>query len=606
MCVRLLLSVLVGISVSAVPGLGQGLPQFRDSVVVTATGEEHPLDEIAAAVTVLEREDLERTGSAALSDALRRVPGATVLRSGLDTGVTSLFLRGSNSSHTLVLLDGVRLNSPYFGGYDFGLPLVGTLDRVEVVRGPYSALYGGDAMGGVVQLMTRPPEGSSWGALVEGGGGGWRRLELGGSFEHEGIGVTVALAGREGTGPVENDDFKGRAGLARATWQVGSALQAGVLVHRSDTRTGIPFSGAVATPERTTESDELTLAIPLRWRWDGGATLEIVPSRVEQKLRFRDPDDSFGLVASDTLATSSGMRAVWRQTLSGHRLSVGGEWRQDLVDDGSNFGVNLDGRTLTTGAVFVQDAFTLGRRLDVLLGGRWDRAHAWGSRFSPRATVAWRQDSWRVWSSFGEAFRAPALGELYYPFAGNPDLQPERSRSAEVGAAVDLPGGRSQLQLVAFSNRARDLVEFDFASYQFDNVSRSRQQGWEGALVVNLGKGVLHASATWLETEDGDGRRLLRRPRWSGSLALHRPLWALITEASVVWVGSRPDLDPITFGRVDHPSFVTANAAVTIPLGGVFAVRVRAENLADRGYEEVRGYPAPGRRFMVGMLASNP
>jgi len=604
MCVRLLLSVLLGIAVSADPGLGQGLPQFRDSVVVTATGEEHLLDETAAAVTVLEREDLQRTGSTALSDALRRVPGAVVLRSGLDTGVTSLFLRGSNTAHTLVLLDGVRLNSPFFGGYDFSLPLVGTLDRVEVVRGPYSALYGGDAMGGVVQVMTRSPRERSWSALVEGGGDGWRRLELGGSFEEEGVGITVALAGREGAGPLENDDFQGRAGLARATWQASPVLQVGVLVHRSDTRTGIPFSGAVATPERTTESDELTLALPLRWRWDDGSTLDVTPSRIERELRFRDPDDTFGMVASDTLAASSGIRAVWRRSLAGHRVSVGGEWRQDRVEDGSNLGVNLDGQTLATGAVFIQDAFTLGRRLSVLLGGRWDRAQVWGSRFSPRATVAWRQDSWRVWSSFGEGFRAPSLGELYYPFAGNLDLRPERSRSAEVGAAVNLPGGRSHLQVTAFSNRIRDLVEFDFASYRFANISRSRQQGAEGAWVVNLGKGVVQASATWLETEDGDGMRLLRRPRWSGSLAVHHPLGGLVAEAAVVWVGSRPDLDPVSFTRVGQPSFVTANAGITIPLGDVFAVRLRAENLADRRYEEVRGYPAPGRRFMVGLLAS--
>lgn len=603
---RLLALVPILLSVSAVFGWGQALPRFLDTVVVTATGEERSLEEVNAAVTVLEREDLEHAGTPSLAEALRRVPGAILLRSGLDTGVSSLFLRGSNTAHTLVLLDGVRLNSPFFGGYDFGLPLVGTLERAEVARGPYSALYGGDAIGGVVQLVTRIPTGSSWSGVVEAGGEGWRRFEAVGSMDLDGLGLTVAAASREGTGPLDNDDFRSRSGLVRATWKAGSTLRAGFLIHHADSATEIPFSGSLATPRRETESRELVMALPLRWDWDTGSSLEVVPTRVERELRFSDPDDAFGMTASQTTASSSGLRAMWRQGVGRHRVTVGAEWRQDQVDDGSNFGINLDDRRIDTGAVFVQDSFTIAEKIEVLIGGRLDRSRTWGSNFSPRATLGWREGAWRIWSSFGEGFRAPALGELYYPFAGNPDLQPERSRSWETGVSTSLLGGNSQLQMVAFVNRTQDLVEFDFATYRFANVSDSRQRGLEGGWWSVLGSGSLQVSATWLEAEDTDGTRLLRRPRWSGSVALHYPVGRVTAEAALVWVGSRPDVDPVSFGRVEQPAFVTANAAVTVPVTGPLSLRVRIENIADRNYEEVRGYPAPGRRVMVGLLASRP
>lgn len=601
---RLLLATIVASSIVPLSARGQGSPVFTDTVVVTATGEERPLEETSAAVTVLEAADLQQAGTPALADALRRVPGAVLLRSGLDAGVVSLFLRGGNASHTLVLLDGVRLNSPFFGGYDFSLPLVATLERAEVVRGPYSAMYGGDAMGGVVQLVTRQPEGRPWTAMAEGGGGSWRRFEISTGFQEGPLGVSFALADRDGSGPLENDDFHGRVGLIRAMWQVGDTLAAGVLVHRADSRTGIPFSGAEVTPRRETESRETVVAAPLRWRWASGSTLELTPSRVERDLRFRDPDDPYGMVASDTVALSSGIQVAWRRTLGSHRVSLGGEWRRDEVDDSSTYGTTLDGRRLTTRALFFQDALSLGRNLELLAGGRWDEAPSWGSRFSPRATVAWREQSWRAWASVGEGFRAPALGELFYPLAGNPELRPERSRSAETGIAVTLPGRNSQVHLVGFASRSRDLVEFDFATYRFDNVALARQRGMEAAWRANLGSGVVQVSATWLAAEDGDGERLLRRPSWSGSLALRHPVGAVMTEAAVVWVGARPDVDPVSFTRVHQPAFVSANLGCTVPLGKVFAVRVRVENLADRAYEEVRGYPAPGRRVMAALLAA--
>ena len=576
---------------------------YHETVIVTATGEEKPVDEVPAASTVIPAALLKAEGVTAVADALRWVPGVTVLRSGLEGGVTSLFVRGTSSTHTLVMFDGVRLNSPFFGGYDWSLPLTAGLDRVEVVRGPFSALYGGDAVGGVVQLMPSRIGGNSLYALIEGGGDGWRRGEVEAGIAGASWDAYVSAASRAGDGALANDAFWSRSGLIDFGMTLGAAGRIGVLVRRTTGHTEIPFSGAQLTPKRFTGAEENLVALPLRLRLGQGSTLEVTLSRVERSLQFRDPDEASGFVSGDTYADSDDAKIAFHQRLGKHNLTMGGEWRGDTVTDVSNFGTAVNDLRLRTRSLFAQDDWSPGSGFGVLAGLRWDDAEPWGSELSPRLSVSWEGRPVRIWVSFGQAFRAPGLGELYYPFSGNLGLSPEHSRAAEVGVSVPSSGGRSVLQVVGFANRQRDLIEFDLARYYFENIARASQNGVEASWVATLGGGGhLQAALTWLSARDGDGQTLLRRPAWSGALTLDgRLVGEVAGAASLVWVGSRPDADPVTLTRVEQGGFVTANLAVTLPLARALSARVRVENVADRHYEEVRGYPSPGRRVMVGL-----
>lgn len=585
--------------------VAQQPPTFQDRVLVTATGDPQPADDVAAASTVITAADLQAAGVASLADALRWVPGLTVLRSGLDNGVTSLFTRGTASTQTLVLWDGVRLNSPFFGGYDWSVPLAAGLDRVEVVRGPYSALYGGDAIGGVVQLFPLQAAGDRLSVTAEGGGSGWRLGEVEAGVRSGRWELVASAASRDGSGPLENDDFSSRVGMLGASATFANGSRVGLLFHRTTSFTEVPFSGAVVTPHRWTASAETIVAVPLHLALGTGSMLEVTVSRVERDLRYADPDDPSGFVRSDTLADSDGARVVLHRSWARHHLVVGGEWRGDRVTDGSSFGTNLDRKGQSTRALFAQDSASLGSGLGVLAGVRWDEASPWGSELSPRVSVSWEGRALRSWVSLGEAFRAPGLGELYYPLSGNPALSPERSRSAEAGVALPLAGSRSVVQLVGFANRQRDLIDFDYATFKYDNIARALENGVEASWTATIaGRGHVGAALTWLDARDGSGVPLLRRPAWSGSLTLTAPVAAGVEgAASLVWVGSRTDLDPVTFERVRQGGFVTADLAATVPLSAALAARLRVENLADRRYEEVRGYPAPGRRAILGLSA---
>ncbi len=597
---RRLVSLFVAAAAAAAPSMAQqGV--FEETVVVTATGEETPLAEVSAAVTVFDREELAAHGGAAVHELLRRVPGTTLLRSGPDGGVASLFVRGAGSNQTLVLLDGVRLNSGYFGGYDWSLPLLAGLERVEVVRGPYSALHGADALGGVVQLVPAREARELLRLLGEGGGSGWRRGELAFATTAGALSVRADLAYREGEGPLPNDDFAARLGSLYLSSQLGAAGRVGLLVRHTGSETEIPFSGATATPNRRTEARETLVAVPLRLARVAGGVLEGSLSRVERDLSFRDPDDSWGYVAGDTAADTSAARLAWHRALGAHAFSAGAEWRRDEVTDASSFGVNLDAARLTTASGFVQDRWRPSRRWEVLAGARFDDADPWGSEVSPRVTVSHLAGPARVWGSWGRAFRAPALGELYFPFSGNPELQAERSRGAEAGISLALGEGAGLVQLVGFANRVDNLIQFDYTSYAFANLARAAMAGAEASWVQRLGALRLRAALTFLDAEEGDGVALLRRPKWSGYLSLGgRFPGAVEGEAALIWVGSRPDVDAVTFARVQQGGFVTASLSAAVPLGGGVRLRARVDNLADRAFEEVNGYPALGRRVILG------
>ncbi len=580
----------------------QQLPAFQDTVLVTATGDAEPADAAAAAATVIGRSEIAASGEATVAELLRRVAGATLLRSGEDGGVTTLFVRGTSSSHTLVLFDGVRLNSPFFGGYDWSIPLTAGIERIEVVRGPFSALYGADAIGGVVQLVPERGREPGVRALIEGGSAAWRRGEVDAAARLGDLDLLFSGAVRDGSGVLANDDFSARTVMADLSYALPGGGRVGALVRHAQTRTEVPFSGALVTPHRHTAAVETMLAVPVSIPLSAASELTFAADRVQRQVAYRDPDDPYGFIASDTDADSTGGRAAYRLAVAGHRLSAGGEWRRDEVTDASSYGVSLAGRTITTRSAFVQDEMTVGSHLGVLVGARWDQARPWGEALSPRAVASWRTRGLRAWVSYGRAFRAPSLGELYYPLSGNADLAPERSHAIEVGLALPSAGGRIKVQAVAFRNRVDDLIDFDFAAFRYANIARAAQDGVEltGAAQIGSG-GWLGASLTWLDARDGDGRSLLRRPRVAGSATLSGPLFGTVSgETSVVWVGRRDDLDPVSYARVSQPGFVTVDAAATLPLAAWVELRLRAENLAGRAYEEVRGYPAPGRRFFLG------
>jgi len=570
-----------------------------EKVVVTATAAPEEETEIGATTTVITRERIEREGFTTVLEVLRSVPGVDVVRSGSDGSVTSLFLRGSNSTHTLVLVDGVRVNSPFFSGYDFSALTTENVERIEIVRGPFSALYGSDALGGVIQIFTRPAAEKFAGRIaLEAGNQGQRNGSAFVSVGTARFGAAASYRDARVEGGRRNSDWRERNGSLRLegrfTESVRLALEGAIL----NGELGVPGPVGRETPENRSTFREERLALPVSFRPAANHEASLLVAHVASKPTFDSPGFS-----SETDARTFQARASDTWTLGKNRLTAFASWERWRVDNESNFGVNLDDDRSTLWGAGLQDTLQLPGRWTLAAGARYDRHSEFGSAWSPRATLSWltRDTTWKVRASSGTAFRAPSIGELYFPFSGNVDLDPERSTSYELGVERYLAGGRAELSL--FWNEFRDLIVFDNLRFQNFNVGRARTRGAELAFRQNFSERVgLDAGYTYLDAENRvTGGRLLRRPRHRAYLGANvRPAGKLLVSPRVTFVGRRADVDALSRAPVESPSYLRYDLFARYELSHV-APYARLENLTDRNYEEADGFPAPGRRFAAGL-----
>ncbi len=593
--------------VSGLPGISTAQDSaFSSEITITATGMEEEIEEVPLPITVITEEEIRDAQTESVADILRRVPGLNVVQSAGPGSVTSVFTRGTESDHTLVMIDGVRLNSPFFGGFDFSQLGTAGLNRIEVARGPYSALWGADAVGGVINLIPGAGADGFEGSLAgEWGEGSWERYEGAVTYGSNGFDLMASGLMRKGEGDLENSDFDLQQGLVNAGLKWGKGSRISFLYHDVDSDLGIPFSSpGSTTPLRRQETHQQTLAIPLRWVVSNRWSLEATVSTVERELDFSDPDDPWGFTWSHTETETTQARLASHHALGRHRLSWGAEWREDEVTDGSVYGPNLEASATDMASFFAQDVWHIGTALTLVLGARWDDTDQWGSEISPRANLGWKvSETVEIQAGYGEAYRQPSVGELYYPFSGNPDLQPETSRSTEIGLVW---GGRNmttpRLHLSAFSTDITNLIVFDYSSYSLQNIGQAEIKGFEAALDTLLTETLSsHVQVTWLDTSDGFGNDLLRRPEWSGAYTLSGVFWTRLRGyATIRYVGDRFDIDPLTFETTRTDSFITADLALAAQVWDAIELTLRATNLLDTNYEEVLGYPAQGRRIIGG------
>jgi vitamin B12 transporter len=605
---------------AAGPAGAQGGAYALDEVLVTATRTEQRLADSLPSATVITRSQIESSQTPGLVELLGRQAGVEFARTGGSGSQASLFLRGTNSSQTLVLVDGVRLNTALTGAAALGGVSLDSIERIEIVRGNLSSLYGSEAIGGVIQIFTRGADRSGFEIGGEAGSGDMRAANVYAAQRLDGGSIALSAAGRRSSpfsaidtsqviagpfAPGANPDIDGnRNGSAslRAQGKAGPVdLAASLWGSRNDTDFDSTADGPTATHEEKSRQramqasaagqlaerwraqltvartdDDTTNASSEPWSFNSGefessnrtvtlaneirlgelATATLAYEYLQQRGASTAYDPDFGGVLTRFERRVNSVRAGIDARGGPHRLQANVRW-----DDYSDVGA------ATTGLV------------------------AYGFDVDPR---------WRVSAQLATAFRAPSFNDLYYPFFGNPGLSPERSRSGEL--ALRYSEDSASLRAAVFRNRTSDLIVYDAAAQQARNVASADIDGIELIASGRLQGWQLQADASFTRAEDSStGERLLRRAPYRIHLAAARTFGRFDGLFEVTYNAERYDSDINTYARTELASYTLARLALAWRATDWLRLTLRLENLFDAGYELVDGYSTAGLGVFAGV-----
>ncbi|MGH7408350.1 MAG: TonB-dependent receptor plug domain-containing protein, partial [Candidatus Methylomirabilales bacterium] len=535
-------------------------------------------------------------------------PGLTLSQSGGLGTVTSTFLRGSNSSHTLFLIDGVPVNSPTNGVFDLSDLSTDNVERIEIVRGPQSTLYGSAAMGGVINVITRRGTGTpSHRVRLEAGKHSTFRETVSSAGGGEEWDYAVAGSRLNSQGDLAHDDYEsttlsGKIGL-RPTPTTRLEFFSRFLDADKDLP---PVAGRGFDPDQNFQREftqaGATFTHALTPGWDYKVTL----ARVIEETRFTNPPSAPSVTETDVddveFVTSF-------RPLPPLVFTLGGQWKQEGADTATLH------PTVTDKAAYVQAQVTLLDRLTLLGSARVDDHSRFGNHGTGQVSGVYQlaATGTALRAGYGTAFRAPTLNDLFFPGFSNPNLQPERSRTWEAGVEQRLFGNRATLSATTFYTQFTDLIQFDFVTFTPQNIGSARSKGVEAAVEIRPLEGLsLKGTYTFTEPIDRITRQpLLRRPKHLGTAsAIYQFARRYSLAATALFVGERPDVDPVTFLTVTNGGYakldLAASAVLTEGWGPLRSLRLTAkvDNLLNERYDDVLGFPALGLTYLVGLEAN--
>ncbi len=599
---------LLALALSAVflaPAQAETLPQFvGETIVVTATRTPQPLAAPLQHTSVITRADIEASTAPDLPTLLRRESGVEITSSGGLGAQSALRIRGSEADQVLVLIDGVRVGSVSAGTTAIDQIMLDEVDRVEIVRGNVSSVYGSEAIGGVVQVFTRRGAGPTRASATLGvGSDDTRKLalsiggEAGATRFHFGAAHTRS-DGFSSADPAfvptpwtfaaadDDDDAYRNTTLNLALSQrLAAGHELGLTAFRSSG--DIEFDGSLQNASKQTLT-ALNAYSENRWHPDW-------LSRIQLSQGSDDLTASLDGVPTDRFRTRN-RQIDWDNTVNAGpgtlRIGLAGLWQRLESDaafarDARRVASVTTGYTASLGAHDVQ--FNLRRDDYSDFGGATTALAGYGYRVTPRA---------RVSASVSNAFRAPSFNDLYGPYGGNPDLDAERATNGELGFTYS--SARGLARITAFATRTRDLIDFDPLSWLPVNVDEAENRGVEFSWRGTLAGFDTRAAATVQNPEDrGTGLGLLRRADRFGSVSLGRTHGAFDWQTEILASGPRPDIHVATYQRIVLPGYAVLNLSLGWKPARDWRLRTKLTNLLDKDYALVHGYATQGRAAFI-------
>lgn len=591
-------------------------PALLDTLTVTATRSEVPLRELSSSLTVLTAEDFKARQIYTVAEALRIVPGVDVVRLGPLGQQTSAFLRGTNSNHVLVLIDGVEANDPSNPGgqFDFAHLTVDDIERIEILRGPQSSLYGADAIGGVIQIFTKKGQGKPKASLsAEGGSFGTYRLigESRGQWEawHYSLSASqlkshgFSAADRHFLGNREDDGYRNTTVSARIDLEPSSIFALSGTTRYSRAEAEIDNCGGAFCddPNARTFTDQLFSSLSGQLNLFDGLwepKLQLAHTFIDRN--FSNPQDPANPFAFFSRFQGEKLRLDWQNTFH--------LWPEDdlLVGLADELEVlrsdQAPRRGQSTRQYYLENRLKWLERFVTSAGLRQEDPENFGDKLSWRVTqaVLFPETGTKLRASYAKGFKAPTLFQLFGPATGfgpvgNPALKPETSRGWEVGFDQAFLNESVLLGATYFRNDFRNLIDFVFGQ-GFINRAFAETEGVEVYAEARPFEFLaLRGSYTYTRSDDEDNHRLLRRPSHKGSFDANFKLWeGAHLHLNVLAVGTRDDFDFNVFPRqrVRLASYALVNLAASYRVNKYLEVFGRLDNLLDKRYQEAFGFAA--------------
>jgi vitamin B12 transporter len=587
--------IVLGISCLIFPEEKKDNPILEEKIEVIGRV---PITRALQSVTVFNEKELENLKSAGLKGVLNQSPGILVLSAGHPGQFAYTFARGASVNQMLFLVDGCKLSDPSSSlGANFSYLSPQVIQKVEVIRGPLSNLYGSSAMGGVVNLITKKSNGAAF--SLAGGSHGSYEGELNWGKKKGPFNISLNGHLLNYSDGLLNDEMQKQGFSLQTSYEKGG-LDLGIRLFGYVIDSGIPLNLGLPTPERHYWQQNMLLAVPFQYRLAENIDFETTVSLHWNKYEFSDPNDAWNSsfanrsLVGDLTAKFSAL--FWEKL----KIMGGIDYSLQSIDNLSNGESLLEkaqthiySHFLSLNADFAKLLLSASIRLDKYKNLKTVVSPQVGLSFNLSANLKMR-------ASYAESFRAPTLPELLNPSWGNPDLRPETGKSIECGA--DLFLRTIVLGITYFDSRYLNLIGYSPITWKFVNINEAIARGVELSIKKSIFEHWQWGLAyTYLKTVDVQyNRDLLRRPRHAFSTQLAYQGAKFDFSAELVYVGKRLDYNELIWSIADNPAFNTFGFVFNVPVTGKISWFINISNAFNSHFEEVLGYPAPLRRMMTG------
>lgn len=580
----------------------------KDPIIVTATRTTQTADESLASVTVINRQDIERQQALSIQYLLQGLPGISIANNGGPGKNTSVFMRGAESDQVLVMIDNIKVGSATSGTTAFENIPIEQIERIEIVRGPRSSLYGSEAIGGVIHIFTRKGDGSGFkphfsfgygsydtfngsAGLSGGGKQGWFNMTASG-MGTDGFNACTGKPAPNGAGcftiEPDRDGYHNVAGSMRAGYRFKNGLEIDANFMHSAGKT--KFDGSFVN------KSELAQQV-------FGGTARFSPMDFWRfnliAGRSKENSDNFnGTIFTSQFNTIRDTITLQNDFTLGknHLLTIGTDYQNDDVDSTEDFTVN----TRNNWGVFTQHQASIAKQ-NMQFSLRHDDNEQFGSHVTGSAGWGYAiTDKVRLTANFGSAFKAPTFNELYFPEFGNANLRPEKSRSLEFG--VNGTQGWGNWSINVYETRIKNLIAFDASTFAPGNIDKARIRGLEAVVNTQIIGWQLNGNLTFLDPEnrssgENKGNILPRRPEQSFRLDTSRTFFDKIRLGGMFLAeGERFD-DLANTRKLD--SYVRIDLRAEYIINQNWRLQGRIENLFDKDYETAAFFNQPGRNFFA-------